>query len=378
MSAKEMHLPRLPVVEVKHHNGRPTLFVDGTPKWRPDNFEKTTPWFCEIGMSIYFVAYSSPSEEHRWGEQLFWRGDEISDEPLWETMYNVDEQIAFILERDPNAYFIVRNGNFHCPSWCDLHPEEMFVDRHGERADYPSMGSTLWFDCVVEHGEKLVQWCERQPWADRLIGHWYGWELEGTPRQSFDHQLFDYSPVMQRYFAKFLQQKYKSSSELCKAWNREGISFDMDLVPPEILFGDMDTVRNSRYWQSSAENQPLRDYINCLADSYHTAFKRVSSAMADASRGQQLFLYDCMKTTMQGWSIFGFFETNYNTPPCYNDGLAASGHMRIGELLSLPELGGIITPHDYQNRGIGGVFEPEGAVDSCVLRGKVSSNPKVR
>jgi hypothetical protein len=77
-----------------------------------------------------------------------------------------------------------------------------------------------------------------------------------------------------------------------------------------------------------------------------------------------------MKTTMQGWSNFGFFNPGYNWNLCYNEVLAASGHMRIGELLGLPQLGGIITPHDYQNRGIGGVFEPEGCVDSCVLRGK--------
>jgi len=129
-------------------------------------------------------------------------------------------------------------------------------------------------------------------------------------------------------------------------------------------------VRNTHFWQDAGDNQPLRDYLDCLAECYHTAFERVTAAMAEASRGQQLFLYDCMKTTMQGWSNYGFFNPDYNWNPCYNDVLAASGHMRIGKLLGLPQLGGIVTPHDYQNRGAGGVFEPEGAVDSCVLRGK--------
>lgn len=379
MNMREIASPTLPVVEVRRHQGRPVVFIDGSPQalptysptgWRPDNFEKTTPWFCEIGMGLYFVSYSRAIGAAQWGEQLFWRGDMIADEPLWPTKYNIDAQVAFILERDPGAYFLVRNGGFHCPSWCELHPEEMFQGRDGRPANHPSMGSTLWIDRVVEHGQALVRWCERQPWANRLIGHWYGWDNEGTPWHTMSHQLCDYSPVMQRRFAEFLKGRYGTADALCRAWGREGLCFEADLVPEERLFGDLESVRNLAYWQSAAENQPLRDYLLCLAECFHSAFKRVAKAMAGASRGQQLFVYDCMKTTMQGWSNFGFFDTRFHWNPCFNETLAASGHQRIGELLDLPEVGGVITPHDYQDRGVGGVFEPEGCVDSCVLRGK--------
>lgn len=374
-----MNSPRLPEVEIKSRNGRPTLFVDGAPRamptysptgWRPDNFERTTPWFCDVGMGIYFVSYSRPIGAEKWGEQLFWRGDAIAEEPLWKTRYNIDEQVAFIRERDPDAYFLVRNGGFHCPSWRELHPEEMFVGGDGKPADFPSMGSAVWVDRVVEHGQALVRWCERQPWAERLLGHWYGWEVEGTPEHTMTHRLFDYSPVMQRRFSRFLQAKYGDEKALAQAWKRQGASFADRLVPEEKLFGDFESVRNLLYWQAAEDNAPLRDYLLCLVECYHVAFRRVAKALAEASQGRQLFLFDCMKTTMTGWSNFGFFNPDYNWNPCYNEALAASGHMRIGELLDLPELGGIITPHDYQNRGVGGVFEPEGCVDSCVLRNK--------
>ena len=33
-------------------------------------------------------------------------------------------------------------------------------------------------------------------------------------------------------------------------------------------------------------------------------------------------------------------------------------------------ISGILTPHDYQARGIGGVHLPEGAADTAILRGK--------
>ncbi|MFC1529046.1 hypothetical protein ACFL5B_03980, partial [Candidatus Latescibacterota bacterium] len=47
----------------------------------------------------------------------------------------------------------------------------------------------------------------------------------------------------------------------------------------------------------------------------------------------------------------------------------------MAELLdqTIPGFDGILTPHDYQARGIGGVFEPEGIADSIILRGKFFS-----
>jgi hypothetical protein len=52
--------------------------------------------------------------------------------------------------------------------------------------------------------------------------------------------------------------------------------------------------------------------------------------------------------------------------------MAGSGHLRVAELLDdMAGLDGLMTPHDYQARGLGGVYEPEGIADSVVLRGHV-------
>jgi hypothetical protein len=50
--------------------------------------------------------------------------------------------------------------------------------------------------------------------------------------------------------------------------------------------------------------------------------------------------------------------------------MAGSGNLGIASLFAGPGIDGLITPHDYQARGAGGVFEPEGIADSAVLRGK--------
>ena len=43
--------------------------------------------------------------------------------------------------------------------------------------------------------------------------------------------------------------------------------------------------------------------------------------------------------------------------------------MDAAKLFGPPGFDGILTPHDYQARGVGGVYEPEGIADSAVLRG---------
>jgi hypothetical protein len=78
---------------------------------------------------------------------------------------------------------------------------------------------------------------------------------------------------------------------------------------------------------------------------------------------------------MQGWSNWGFFRygkvrEEFAWRLAYPETMSSSGHMMIASLFDTPGFDGLITPHDYQARGIGGVYEPEGIVDSTILRGK--------
>jgi hypothetical protein len=55
-------------------------------------------------------------------------------------------------------------------------------------------------------------------------------------------------------------------------------------------------------------------------------------------------------------------------PGVYPETAAGSGNMDVTHLLELPSIDGVCTPYDYQVRGAGGIFEPEGIADSTDLR----------
>ncbi len=78
---------------------------------------------------------------------------------------------------------------------------------------------------------------------------------------------------------------------------------------------------------------------------------------------------------MPGWNLKGFFGYpsfggTVSWSLAYPELMAGSGHMDAAKLFDAAGFDGILTPHDYQARGIGGVYLPEGMADSAVLRGK--------
>jgi len=86
---------------------------------------------------------------------------------------------------------------------------------------------------------------------------------------------------------------------------------------------------------------------------------------------KRVIVHDSHKATMLGWDNTGFFNAAKPWPHVYPELTAGSGNMSLAALLQGPSIGGLITPHDYQARGVGGVFEPEGIADSAVLRGRL-------
>src|SRR5690606_5492413 len=77
------------------------------------------------------------------------------------------------------------------------------------------------------------------------------------------------------------------------------------------------------------------------------------------------------KLQMQGWSNGGFFDFNQSWPIQYPELHAASGQMRVAELFDVPGMDGVVTPYDYNLRGVNGLFFPEGITDSVILRNKL-------
>ena len=159
------------------------------------------------------------------------------------------------------------------------------------------------------------------------------------------------------------------------AYGDASLTFDNIRVPRDKLLGPVVEVSGLMYWQSARENQALRDYLELQRDLWHKRFRQVMTAMKEAADRKVLIFPDALKQTMAGWNLHGFFGSPqlggfipwYLAYPEVN---AGSGHIAVAELLGENYFDGIFTPHDYAARGIGGVYEQEGIVDSAVLRGK--------
>lgn len=328
--------------------------------WFPESFRKAVPRFAPHRMGAWFVGLTALKNDPDFFSSPFWKGDEISPVPFGEPIFPLDRQVEEILAVDPHARFIVRFGLYEPAGWRKLHPEELFVDEAGKRHDIPSLASELWADRAAAFAEAVIRHCEQRPWADRIVGYADFLRVEGSHEPLFQGRLFDHGPRMTARWREWLRKKYGSEDELRKAHRDPKATFDAVAVPR--------TRPGGPYWQ--ADNAPLRDYLLLSQELFHRHFREVCARSRRAAGPDRMLLVDALKQPMAGWSHQGFFDAKASWSATFPDLLAGSGHLGVAELFSAPGFDGLITPHDYHARGAGGVFEPEGAADSAILRGK--------
>ncbi len=375
-----------PDVVVRDHNGRPTIFIDGVPTAAPSysstitarkqSFDKSMPYFYKHGsMNVYFI---SPAVR-RWYDTRFWVGDKIDptgsladNKPPYD--YDLDQMAADIIKNDPDAWIIVRLFIFPSGEWQENHRQEYFISENGDMGEVPSLASDLYWETSARFCNALITYVESRPWADRVIGYANYWINEGAHEPVAHGWLYDHNPVMIGRWREFLRAKYGNVNALRAAWGDSTLSFDRVDVPRDPILGTVPEVTNILYWQDRRSNQQMRDYLLLQKELFHQRVKQVCGASADASGRNVLMLHDFFKQTMLGWNLWGFFD--YGTAegvswsPAYPELMAGSGSMGVAPLIGTTKgLDGIITPHDYQARGIGGVYEPEGIVDTTILRG---------
>jgi hypothetical protein len=344
-------------------NDRPLCLAAYSPvsmRRREQALRQTARFFAH-GMDAYFItvpaiAFTDWAFFH---DTPFWVGDRIADEPLAPASGSMDEQADHILRGDPGAFLIVRFGLHEPKTWRDLHPEELVVTETGERLPVPSMASDLYWDCAARCAAAMIRHCEARPWAHRIIGYADFLRMEGTHEPMIERWLFDHGPAMTARWRSFLAARHP------------GRDVSRTAVPCDRLRGAQMNVSRLLYWQNEEENRDLRDYLELLRDLFHAGFRRVGEAMAAAAPADRFFVHDALKQPMLGWDNLGFFDAACSWPHAYPELTAGSGHVNVTRLCDARGFDGLITPHDYQARGLGGIFEPEGAADSMVLRGKL-------
>ena len=374
---------RGPDAEVRMHRGRPAIFLDGKPVALPGyspgstrrDYDTSMPLFYEKRMGMYLIWIDGwgTSATNRW-----WVGDTVSATPLVapaQDAFTLEQQAEHILAGDPGAYLVIRFYTKPPADWAALHPDEFVVSEDGRAlGDAPSLASDLFWERAAAFGAALVRFCEAQPWGHRVIGYNTHYLDEGSHMPVAAGYLFDHGPRMTDRYRRHLHAKYGTTENLRAAHHDPAVTLETAAVPRDRLRGPVPDVAGIHSWLPARENQALRDYLELTRDLFHERFAQCGRAMADAASRKVLILHDALKQVMQGWNNHGFFRygsEGVSWSPAYPEMLAGSGHMHVADLLdSAPGFSGILTPHDYQARGVGGVYEPEGAADSAVLRGR--------
>lgn len=156
----------LPQVEVRPHNGRPTVFIEGVPHaltgfntFGREPFERSMALAYQDGYDVYFIH---PQAVGDWPGTRFWVGDRIeaaaaAAEPR--SPFDLDEQAEHILTGDPDGWIMVRYGVWPPASWARLHPEELFIAADGSPGRVPSLASEVFCQAAARYAGAHV-YCE--------------------------------------------------------------------------------------------------------------------------------------------------------------------------------------------------------------------------
>jgi hypothetical protein len=322
-----------------------------------------------------------------WFTTPFWTDDgifpEITD-PDEVATTNVVRQVELILRYAPDARFWVRMNSATPPArWREKHPDHLLLNGYGKRFDDPSLASDLYATQVGQYVENVVRFCERQPWGDRVLGYVIYPLGEGTTVLTSEGYLFDCSPVMQAGFRGYLTRRYRTDAALRDAWGRPEVSLEDATIPDEQAwrarastdFPTMTTangadhaVPHRLHWPEPHEAAAERDYCGYMRELTERYLNAILGAMKRTAPGK-LAGIDGFKQTMLGWPLTARWAGDYQTHAGSQH--AVSGAFGMAELLDLPDLDVVATPHDYLNRGMGFGYEGEGIGDSVVRRGKL-------
>ena len=234
------------MAEIRNHNGKPTIFIDGKPyppmmaTIRTMNDEKDgiifdKDYFYNLGKSgikIYFLICDTTWLKPN-SIKLF------------------DTEARQLLDAIPDAYIIPRIG-LHPPNdWIEAHPEECVTYADGSKpsarlitesyfATLPhhySLCSQKWRE---DAGKALTEtWNElmRLPYADRIVGcflaaggtsEWYYIAQNPNLSQKFSR---GHSLAFKREFSSYLKEVYGTNENLQKHWKNPNATIENPPIP---------------------------------------------------------------------------------------------------------------------------------------------------
>ena len=240
------------------------------------------------------------------------------------------DQVKYILDNQPEALLLIRTMSGPSPYWTETHPDHMQTDEKNEIVNKgdASLSSDLYVQDVCAFLKRTVDFCESQPWADRLVGYFDAGPGEGHAWLAVTGNMFDCSPVNQKAFNAWVRNKYSTDAELQSAWRDTKVTLETACVPRDSQwhakrstgmpslggepFGKIEAAletnasqkgRGFFHWVESADARKELDYCNFQREMCLRKFKSMSKAIKDAcaERGvERIIGFDMAKQQMIG------------------------------------------------------------------------------
>jgi len=369
----------------------PIVYIDPLPHSTPEQWLERCREFRDSGVHIYSLQIAH-WVDHDFTTSRFWKDDGVypdcspDDEP-----FCVDKQAAALLEMDPQALFFVRFGDQIPGKWFAANPDETQTSYSGERRQFhspqPSLASEKGLRDVCTFLRRVLEYCEAQPWSDRVWGYMYYPRGEGITNLNVSGIMFDVSPAMQKAFRRWVREHYESEEALREAWGDPEVTFETVRVPTdpewraeigaveyaqaEARIKDFEGAQvKVHHWTEGNQLRRYRDYWALQRELFlrwHRTLIRV--AAETLAKRPVVFGIDMCKQPMFGWQHNLSFG-GYGPGADFLDMFVGTGSIDVAELLDEPGLHMLCTPADYTARSVGYGWEPEGIADSLHLRGK--------
>ncbi len=361
--------PRSLRAEIKIHNGRPVLFLNGRPTFAgihwvsaptPDewDFSAQAKSSRETGIHIYAFDVGKGRE---------WIGPGTSQEKPYD-FSTVEVRFGRVLEADPEALFHLRIHleTGHGDWWEKEYPQECEILSDGRR-NGQSFASKVWRRQAKDFLRAYAKHLEKVGLSERVLAYQVGAGHTGEwvkGESSMHLPCGDYSQPMRLHFRSWLRKHYHDDlAEFRRSWNLPSASFDTAEVPS----AESQLLAKAYTFRDPALEQNVIDYFRCLADLCADCLIDFCRTVKESAPGQKLagaFYGYLMDLSWNG----GFFRER---PDSDFSTYQRSGHLGLRKVLASPSVDFLVSPYSYGYRGIGGDGPSMLPSESVRLHGKL-------
>ncbi len=376
------------MAEIRNHNGRPAIFINGevyppmmatvrTRNGRDIEFDRD--YFVNLGKSgikIYFLICDTVD--------------------LYPEAFDLfDKEARALLDAIPDAYIIPRIGMHPTNEWIENNPDECIRYSDGDspschlfsesyETDIPrhySLASREWREERSAALIKTLNMIKDLPYSDRIIGYFLAaggtseWYYMLPTIDQKNKRTMGYSPAFKREFSKYLTEKYGTDENLRAHWKNPKASLNDPPIPEYAkhyfvseIDDDCNVPKVRMYANSNKLPAPKNGYnFGSFAD------LESASDVYDFYRAWNLATAESVthfagviKSVDPGYLVGAF----YGSQGCINHVQASStgGCLKV---LDNPNVDFLAAPGVYEFRRPGGCTGQREVQDSFALRNKI-------